>query len=95
MIYKAIQGFDWDETFLDNSTEEKASILTKAIFNIMSNFTPNEVVTIDDRDPPWINNKINSLIKNKTEYFENCLKRNNPESKKHFEQMQDTFQKSV
>ena len=41
MISKVIQGFNWDKAFLDNSTEEKASILTKAIFNIMSNFIPN------------------------------------------------------
>ena len=53
----------------------------------MSNFIPNEIVTIDDRDPPWIDNKIRSLIKNKTEYFKNCVKPNNPESIRHFEQM--------
>ena len=29
MISKAIQGFDWDKAFLDKSTEEKASILTR------------------------------------------------------------------
>ena len=34
------------------------------ILNIMSNFIPNEIVTINDRDTPWINNKIKSLIKN-------------------------------
>ena len=65
MISKAIQGFDWDKAVLDKGTEEKVSVLTKTILNIMSNFIPNEIVTIDDRDPPWINNKINSLIKNK------------------------------
>ena len=95
MISKAIQGFDWVKAFLDKSTDEKASILTKAILNIMSNFIPNEIVTIDDRDPPWINNKIKSLIKNKTEYFKNCVKPNNPESIRHFEQMQDTLRKSI
>ena len=72
MVSKAIQGFNWDKVFLDKSTEEKASILTKAVLNIMSNFILNEIVTIDDRDPPWINNKIKSLIKNKTECFKNC-----------------------
>ena len=41
MISKAIQGFDWDKAFLDKSTKEKASILTKTILNIMSNFIPN------------------------------------------------------
>ena len=77
MISKAIQGFDWDKAFLDKSTDEKASILTKAVLNIMSNFIPNKKIIIDD--PPWINNKIRSLIKNKTEYFKNYDKPNNPE----------------
>ena len=58
MISKAIEGFDWDKAFLGNSAAVKASILTKAIVNIMSNFIPNEIVTIDDRDSHWINNKI-------------------------------------
>ena len=35
MISKAIQGFNWDKTFSDKSTDEKASILTKAILNVM------------------------------------------------------------
>ena len=84
MISNAIQGFDWDKAFLDKSTEEKASILTKTILNIMSNFIPNEIVIIDDQDPPWINNKIKSLIRNKNEYFKNCVKSNNSESIRHF-----------
>ena len=61
----------------------------------MRNFIPNEIVTIDDRDSPWINNKIKSLIKNKTEHFKNCIKPNNPESIRHFEQLQDTLRKSI
>ena len=46
----------------------------------MSNFIPIEIVTIDDRDPPRINNKIKSLMKNNS---------------KHFEQMQDTLRTSI
>ena len=61
----------------------------------MSYFIPNKIVTIDDRDPPWINSKINSLMKNKTENFKNCVKANNPESITHFEQMQDTLRTSM
>ena len=63
----------------------------------MSNFIPNEIVTIDDRDPPWINNKIKSLIKNKTEYFKNYVKPNNPYSIRHdtLQQMHDTLRTSI
>ena len=89
MISKAIQGFDWDKEFLDRKAEEKASILTKTLLNIISNFIPNEIVTIDDRGSPWIKNKIKSF--KKTEYFKNCVKPNNPDSIRYFEQMQDTL----
>ena len=65
MISKAIESFDWVKAFLDKSFDEKISILKKTILNIMSNFVTNETVTTDDRYPPWINNKIKSLIKAK------------------------------
>ena len=49
------------------------------------------MVTIDDRDPPWTNNKIKSLIKKKTECLNNCIKPSNPVSIRHLEQMQDAL----
>ena len=70
MTSKAIEVFDWHKSFLDKSADEKTFILTKTILNTKhtkSNLNPNETVTTDNRDPPWINNKIKSLIKNKTE----------------------------
>ena len=57
MISIAIEGFDWDEAFSDKSAGEKASFLAKTIFNIMSNFIPNETVTLDNSDSSWNNNK--------------------------------------
>ena len=61
----------------------------------MSNFILNEIVIIDDRDPPWNNNKIKSLIKNKNEYFKNCVKPNNSESIRRFELMQGIPQTGI
>ena len=61
----------------------------------MSNVIPNGIVTIDDKDQPWINNKIKFLIKSKTEHFKNCVERNNSESIRYFEQMQDTLRRSI
>ena len=52
MISKAIERFDWDNAFLGKNVNEKASILTKVILNIMSNYIPNETIIIDDKDPP-------------------------------------------
>ena len=37
--------------------------------NIFSNFTPNKLVTFDDRDPPWMNDFVKSKIKWKNQLF--------------------------
>ena len=61
----------------------------------MSNFIPNETVTMDDRDSPSMNNKILFLTKNKTEYFKNSVKPNSLVPIRHFEQMQEVLQKII
>ena len=85
MISMVIEWFVLNKKFSDNSSNEEAFILTNTILSMMSNFISKEIVTVHDRDPPWIDNKIKSLLKNKTEYFENCVKPNNPELIAYFE----------
>ena len=46
-------------------------MLTKEFFNktvlsIRSNFIPHEIIVCDDKDPPWFNEKIKSLINERT-----------------------------
>ena len=95
MISRAIEGFGWNKAFSGKNIDEKASILTQTILNIMSNFIPNEIITIDGRDPPWTNKKIKYLIKNKTEYFKNFFNPNNATSIRHFQQMQGSLQRNI
>ena len=40
--------------FLNKDVHQQAQISTDTLFNVFSNFTPNKVVTFDDRDPPWM-----------------------------------------
>ena len=37
----------------------------RTIINILSNFIPQEFVVCDDKDPPWFNKKIRTLIQEK------------------------------
>ena len=41
----------------------------ETILNILRIFIPRETVLCDDRDPPWFNNKIKSLIREKNTTF--------------------------
>ena len=62
---------------------KKVNIFNETILNILRNFIPHETVLCDDRDPPWFDNKIKSLIHEKNITFKrfrsdrrnSCLRR--------------------
>ena len=41
---------------------KQVSVFNETIMSIMSNFVPNELITCDYRDPPWMNWYIKNLI---------------------------------
>ena len=94
-ISKAIDGFNWDQAFANKNIDENVSILTKTVLNIKSNYVPNEVITINDKDPPWINKKIKSLIHNKNEFFRKSFKKNNEASIRELEQIQESLRQKI
>ena len=51
--------------------------------NVLHNFILHEIVTCDDRDPPWINNLMWRLVKEKNEVYKRFKSSNN--SSQHFE----------
>ena len=59
---KAITDFSWERAFENLSADEKVSLFNKTIKNIISNYIPREITTIDDRDPPWFNKNVKYLI---------------------------------
>ena len=50
-------------------------IFSKTVLNILSNFIPHEVIICDDKDPPWFNRKIKSLINEKLRTY-NAYRKN-------------------
>ena len=56
------EKFPWGKSFRNLRINEMVYLFNKTIKNILSNYIPHERVTCDDRDPPWINNKIKQLI---------------------------------
>ena len=70
LINRAIDQFDWINLFLDKNINEQVILFNRTILNIFHNFIPNKIILCDDRDPPWMNEKIKQLIRKKL-YFEN------------------------
>ena len=54
------------KAFSNTSVNEKVAVLNRTILNVLDNFLPNETIVCNDRDPPWFNDKIGLLIKERT-----------------------------
>ena len=62
-IRKSVKMVDWRFMFLDTSVHEQVCIFNNTLMNIFSNYIPNKYIAIDNRDPPWMNEKIKNKIK--------------------------------
>ena len=65
LIRRAIKEFNLERAFSNTSVNEKADIFNRTILNIFSKFIPHEIILCDDKDPPWFNNRIKTLIQGK------------------------------
>ena len=70
IIRRAITDFNWDRAFLNTNVNEKVSIFSNTILNILSKFIPHETIVCDDKDPPWFNGAIKSLIQEKKRHIQ-------------------------
>ena len=79
-IKKFIESVNWEAMFNNKSVHKQVSIFSEILMNMFSNFTPNKLVTFDDRYPPWKNDFIKSIIKWKNKvckiYTKNGYKHN-------------------
>ena len=62
-IRKAIKMVDWRFMFLNKNVHKQVSIFNNTLMNIFTNYIPNKYITIDDRDPPWMNEALRNKIK--------------------------------
>ena len=62
LVRRAMNDFNWERAFFNLNTNEMVSVFNTIIKNIMTNFFPHETIICDDRDHPWINNRIKKLI---------------------------------
>ena len=53
-IKKSLNQVNWDQLFQNKNVNEQVAMLNNIILNIFSNFAPNEILTFDHRDPPWM-----------------------------------------
>ena len=61
----------------------------------MSNFIPNETITFDDRDPPWLNKNIKNMINYKNAIYNKLIRHNDSHLQLHLRYFQDLLNTKI
>ena len=73
-IRKALDSVNWERLFDKKDLNSQVVTLNEIILYVFRNYVPNEYITIDDKDPVWMNEIIKSKIKLKKNYTSNISK---------------------
>ena len=73
-IQKALNMIGWNNLFSNENVEKQVNILNDTLLNIFTNFVRSKVITLDGKDPPWINEGVKCNIKSKNKTFQKFLK---------------------
>ena len=62
LIRRAIHEFNWKRALSNLNVDEQVTVFNRIILNIMKNIIPHETIVCDDKDLPWFDERIKSLI---------------------------------
>ena len=79
-IASAINQVDWKFMFFCKDIHQQANIFNKTIINMFSNFIPNKLVGFNDKDPPWMTEKVKEKIKWKHKVYRHYLNNSKTEA---------------
>ena len=76
LIRRAISNFNGENAFYNTNVNKKVSIFNETILNVLSNDIAHETLICDDKDPPWFNSWIKSLLQDKNKVYKDFRRSN-------------------
>ena len=74
MIRRAIDQFDWDRAFEGLDLNGQVLLLTETITNIFSNYVPNKIITVRNKDALWMTAEVKRMILEKAKIYKRYVK---------------------
>ena len=65
---RAISNSNLEKACYNTTVSKKVYIFNETILNVLSNYIPYESLTYDDKDPPWFNSRVKSLLHDKINF---------------------------
>ena len=72
-IRKALDLVNWERLFNQKSIDAQVATFNDTVLNIFRNFVTNKYITIDDKDPVWMNETIKSKMKAKNIFYKKYI----------------------
>ena len=63
------------KAFLNVNVHTKVKLFNETLSNIFMNFVPNKLITVEERDRPWVTEKIKKLLKEKSKLHKLYIKK--------------------
>ena len=73
-INKSLNSVDWDFVFSNKNVHRQAKYLNKEQMNVFTNYILNKLITIDDKDPPWMNDEIRNKVNERDLFYQQLKK---------------------
>ena len=70
----AIDSFDWEKAFSNVNVHTQENLFNETLSIIFMNFVPKRLITVYDRDPPQVTEKIKKLLKDKSTLYKLSIK---------------------
>ena len=72
-VNRAVNIFDWGNSFEGKNIHEQVHFFNKTILNIFHNYIPNKTILCNDKDPLWFNNEISKIPTKKNDIFKQYI----------------------
>ena len=79
-IRKALDSVNWERLFSGYNIKEQLATFNEVLLNIFRNYVPSKYITIDDKDPIWMNDFVKSKIKANNLLFKQYIQNSRFES---------------
>ena len=74
-IRNDVNNMDWINLFSNKTVDEMTEILTDRLTCIANNHIPNRLITVNDKESPWVTPEVRAAIKRNKRTYKNWVKR--------------------
>ena len=90
LIKETLSNTNWEAIFKNSTPGEAVKDFTDIVLSTMSQFIPNKIITINERDTPLFTKSIENKIKSKHRAYHKFLSRGRrPEEKEHINRLRN------